>query len=197
VFEQNEIKAFLEAIKVHSLMDIRDKALFSVLLYSWARVSAVVALKVEDYYERKGERWLKLNEKRGKIHEVPVHSIAREAIDQWLLASGLKSNPTAPLFPPFGKNKKTPELRHMDRRSVWKLLQARAQASGLERRVCCHSFRATAITEYMNAGGALDIARRIAGHSALSTTQIYDRSQDRVTIVEIERVCFEPSSEAT
>jgi len=195
VFEQNEIKAFLEAIKVHSLMDIRDKALFSVLVYSWARVSAVVALKVEDYYERKGERWLKLNEKRGKIHEVPVHSSAREAIDQWLLASGLESNPTAPLFPPFGKNKKTPELRHMDRRSVWKLLQARAQASGLERRVCCHSFRATAITEYMNAGGALDIARRIAGHSALSTTQIYDRSQDRVTIVEIERVCFEPSSE--
>jgi len=52
------------------------------------RVSAVVALKVEDYYERKGERWLKLNEKRGKIHEVPVHSSAREAIDQWLLASG-------------------------------------------------------------------------------------------------------------
>jgi len=195
VFEQNEIKAFLEAIKVHSLMYIRDKALFSVLLYSWARVSAVVALKVEDYYERKGERWLKLNEKRGKIHEVPVHSSAREAIDQWLLASGLESNPTAPLFPPFGKNKKTPELRHMDRRSVWKLLQARAQASGLERRVCCHSFRATAITEYMNAGGALDIARRIAGHSALSTTQIYDRSQDRVTIAEVERVCFPAASE--
>src|SRR5208282_3763503 len=70
VFEEAEIKAFLGAIKLESLMDIRDKALFSVLLYSWARASALVALTVEDYYQRKGERWLRLSEKRGKIHEV-------------------------------------------------------------------------------------------------------------------------------
>ena len=121
VFEEDEIKAFLSAIKPDSLMDIRDKALFSVLLYSWARVSALVTLKVEDYYQRKGERWLRLQEKRGKTHEVPVHSKAREAIDQWLTASGLGSNPSAPLFPAFGKDKKTLELRHMDRTSVWRL----------------------------------------------------------------------------
>jgi integrase len=197
VFEEDEIKAFLSAIKPDSLMDIRDEALFSALLYGWARVSAVVALKVEDYYQRKGERWLRLAEKRGKIHEVPVHSKAREAIDQWLRASGLGSNPSAPLFPAFGKDKKTVELRHMDRTSIWRLVQARARACGLEKRVCCHSFRATGITEYMNAGGSLDIAQRIAGHSELSTTKIYDRSQDRVTIAEIERVSFEPSSERT
>ena len=47
----------------------------------------------------------------------------------------------------------------------------------------------------MNAGGALDIAQRIAGHAELSTTKIYDRSKDRVTIAEIERVSFEQSSE--
>ena len=191
IFEQNEIKTFLDAIKVDSLIDKRDKALFSTLAYSWARVSAAVGLKVEDYYERNGERWLRLHEKRGKIHEVPVHSKAREAIDQWLLASDLGCNPSAPLFPAFGKNKKTPELRHMDRTSVWKLVQARARASGLEKRVCCHSFRATGITEYMSAGGSLDIAQRIAGHSQLSTTKIYDRSRDRLTMDEIEKISFE------
>ena len=188
VFEQNEIKTFLEAIKGDSLIDKRDKALFAVLLYGWARVSAVVALKVEHYYERKGERWLRLHEKRGKIHEVPVHSKAREAIDQWLLASDLASKPAAPLFPAFGKDKKTIELRHMGRTSVWKLVQARALASGLQKRVCCHSFRATGITEYMNSGGTIEIARQIAGHKSSSTTRIYDRSRDRLTIEETERV---------
>ena len=191
VFEENEIKTFLEAIKPDSLLDKRDKALFSTLLYSWARVSAVVGLNVEDYFERKGERWLRLHEKRGKIHEVPVHSKARQAIDQWLLASNFGSNPSAPLFPAFGKNKKIPELRHMDRTSVWKLVQTRARSSGLEKRVCCHSFRATGITEYMNAGGSLDIAQRMAGHSQLSTTKIYDRSRDRLTMAEVEKVSFE------
>jgi site-specific recombinase XerD len=197
VFEEPEITAFLEAIKPGSIMDIRDKALFSALAYSWARVSAVTALKVQDYYERRGERWLRLAEKGGKIHEVPVHSKAREAIDHWLLVSDLASNPSAPLFPAFGKNKKTPELKHLGRKSVWKLVQTRAQACGLKKRVCCHSFRATGITEYMNAGGSLEIAQRIAGHSQLSTTKIYDRSRDRLTIAEIERVCFEPSSKTT
>jgi len=188
VFEQEEIKKFLGAIKLDSLMDIRDNALLRTLLYSWARVSALVVLKVEDYYERKGERWLRLHEKRGKIHEVPVHSKAREAIDRWLAASGLDLQPSAPLFPAFGKDKKTLELRHMDRRSIWRLVQARARSSGLKKPICCHSFRATGITEYMNAGGTLDMAQRIAGHCQLSTTKIYDRSHDRLTLDEIERV---------
>jgi integrase len=120
---------------------------------------------------------------------------AREAIDQWLLASDLGSKPVAALFPAFGKDKKTIELRHTDRTSVWKLVQTRARACGLQKRVCCHSFRATGITEYMSAGGALGIAQRIAGHSQLSITKLYDRSQDRVTIAEIERVSFELSWE--
>jgi integrase/recombinase XerD len=166
--------------------------LFSVLLYGWVRVSALVTLKVEDYYPRKGNYWLRLQEKRGKIHEVPVLSKARDAINQWIEASGIGTNPLAPLFPPFGKNKRAIELRHMDGTGIWRLVQARARACGLKKRVCCHSFRATGITEYMNARGALDIAQRIAGHSQLSTTKIYDRSQDRVTITEIERISFEP-----
>ena len=196
-FENEEIKAFLGAINLDSLRGIRDKALFSVLAYSWARVSALVGLKVQNYYARKGGRWLRLEEKRGKIHEVPVHSKAREAIDQWLEASGLASNPEAPLFPAFAKDKKTfardkktHQLRHLDRTRVWQLVQTGARACGIKKRVCPHSFRATGITEYMNNGGTIDIAQRIAGHSQLSTTQIYDHSKDRVTIAEIERISF-------
>jgi integrase/recombinase XerD len=198
VFENEEIKALLEAITLDSPQGIRDKALFSVLAYSWARVSALVGLKVQDYYSRKEGRWLRLEEKRGKIHEVPVHSKAQEAVDRWLEASGLAANPGAPLFPVFAKDKKTfardektQALKHLDRTGIWRLVQTRARACGLKKRVGCHSFRATGITEYMNYGGTLDVAQRIAGHSQLSTTKIYDRSEDRLTIAEIERISFE------
>src|SRR5271166_1694803 len=67
VFEQNEIKAFLEAIKLDSLIDKRDKVLCSVLLYGWARVSAVVTLRVEDYYERKGRVGFGFTKSAGKF----------------------------------------------------------------------------------------------------------------------------------
>jgi integrase len=46
-----------------------------------ARVSALISLTVTDYYERGGMRWLRFQEKRGKEHEVPVHSKAKEAVD--------------------------------------------------------------------------------------------------------------------
>ena len=49
----------------------------------------------------------------------------------------------------------------------------------------------------MNAGGQLDIARGIAGHAQLSTTKLYDRSQDRVTIAEIQRVSLQTHAPET
>ena len=151
-------------------------------------MSALISLTVTDYYERGGTRWLRFQEKRGKEHEVPVHSKAKEAVDLWLERSRLASNPSAPLFPSFGKNRETIESRRLDRRSVLKLVEKRAKASGILKRVCCHSFRATGVTEYMNSGGTIEIAQRIAGHTSPSTTRIYDRSGDQLTLQEIERV---------
>jgi hypothetical protein len=34
---------------------------------------------------------------------------------------------------------------------------------------------AAGVTEYMNSGGTIEIAQRIAGHTSLATTRIYDR----------------------
>ena len=151
-------------------------------------MSALVNLTVADYYERGGTRWLRFQEKRGKGTGVPVHSKAKEAVDLWLERSHLTSNPSAPLFPSFGKNRETIESRRLDSRSVLKLVEKRARTSGILKRVCCHSFRATGVTEYMNSGGTIEIAQRIAGHTSPATTRIYDRSGDRLTLEEIERV---------
>jgi integrase len=83
-------------------------------------------------------------------------------------------NSESALFPSFGKNRETIESRRLDRRSVLKLVEKRARTSGILKRVCCHSFRATGVTEYMNSGGTIEIAQRIAGHTSPSTTRIYD-----------------------
>jgi hypothetical protein len=95
VFEEAEIVALLDSINLASLKDIRDKAIFSILFYSWCRVSALINLTVADYYERGGTRWLRFQEKRGKEHEVPVHSKAKEAVNLWLECASLAS-----MYPP-------------------------------------------------------------------------------------------------
>jgi integrase/recombinase XerD len=121
-------------------------------------VFALINLAVADYYECSDGRWLRFQEKRGKEHEVPVHSKAKETVDLWLERSHLASNSSAPLFPSFGKNRETIEPRRLDRRSVLKLVEKRAKASGILKRVCCYSFRATGVIEYMNSGGTIEIA---------------------------------------
>jgi len=56
--------------------------------------------------------------------------------------------------------------------------------------ICCHSFRATGITLYMENGGRLDEAQKLANHSDPRTTKLHDRSGDTVSLDEIEKIRF-------
>jgi integrase len=51
-----------------------------------------------------------------------------------------------------------------------------------------HSFRAIGITDYLERGGDTNVAKRMAGHSNVKTTELYDRRDDEVSFSEIERV---------
>jgi site-specific recombinase XerC len=56
-----------------SVVGLRDRALIAVMTYSLARIGAAVAMRVEDYYPERKRWWLRLHEKGGKRHEMPVH----------------------------------------------------------------------------------------------------------------------------
>jgi hypothetical protein len=50
--------------------------------------------------------------------------------------------------------------------------------------------RATGITAYLENGGTLDHAQQIAAHESPRTTKLYDRTTDRVSLDEIERIAI-------
>ena len=60
--------------------------------------------------------------------------------------------------------------------------------AGLSARVCCHTFRATGITAYLENGGTLEHAQAIAAHESPRTTKLYDRTSDQITLDEVERI---------
>ena len=51
-----------------------------------------------------------------------------------------------------------------------------ALAAGIFATVCCHSFRATGITVYLETNGTLETAQKIAAHESPRTTKLYDRT---------------------
>ena len=69
-----------------------------------------------------------------------------------------------------------------------KMIKRRAKAVGLPETTRCHTFRATAITNYLQNGGSLENARALAAHESSQTTRLYDHSGDQLTLDEIERI---------
>ncbi len=53
VTSSEETSAFLKSIDTLHVVGLRDRALIAVMVYSFARVPAVVGLKVEDYFPLK------------------------------------------------------------------------------------------------------------------------------------------------
>ena len=78
----------LDCIDTGSLAGLRARALLSVMLYSFARVSAVLGMSRQDYYRQGSRGWL--HEKGGKRHDVPAHHRAPEALDSSVAAGGLE-----------------------------------------------------------------------------------------------------------
>ena len=62
------------------------------------------------------------------------------------------------------------------------------QKAGLPPTLSCHTFRASGITNYRANGGSLEHAQQIAAHASARTTKLYDRSEDLLTIEEIQRI---------
>jgi site-specific recombinase XerD len=66
VLNADEARALLDAIDTGTLTGLRDRALIGVMVYSFARVNAVLSMKVKDYFSQGRRGWVRLHEKGGK-----------------------------------------------------------------------------------------------------------------------------------
>jgi integrase len=99
------VQKLLGAIETSTHTGLRDRTLLGVLAYTFARIGAVVNLKVEDYHPSGKRFLLRFKEKGGKEKELPVHHKLEELLDEYLKATGLGAEPGAPLLPAsIGKN---------------------------------------------------------------------------------------------
>jgi integrase/recombinase XerD len=133
---------------------------------------------------------IRFRERGGKETEIPVHHKLEELLDQYLEISGLTDRPTAPLFPiALGKTRKLGK-RPATRIDAARMLKRRLKDAGLSDAFSPHSFRATGITNFLENGGTLEVAQRIAGHADSRTTKLYDRRGQKVLVEDMERIRY-------
>lgn len=187
VLTADEARKLLDRIDTTTVAGLRDRALIGTMVYTFARVSAVVAMGREDFCERGRRSWVRLHEKGGKHHEVPAHHNLDEYLHAYIRGAGLEEAKGTPLFRRLDRKRKlTPD--RLDRREALAMVKRRAKRAGLGGDVCCHTFRATGITAYLENGGTVEGAQAIAAHESPRTTKLYDRTSDGITLDEVERI---------
>jgi integrase/recombinase XerC len=66
VLSPEEARRVLDAIDVSTHAGLRDRALIGLMVFSFARIGAALAMNVEDVFVQNRRLWVRLREKGGK-----------------------------------------------------------------------------------------------------------------------------------
>jgi integrase/recombinase XerD len=157
------------------------------MCYTFARVSAMVNMRVDDYYENGKRSWVRLHEKGGKRHEVPAHHNAEAYLDAYLGAAGIRDEKKSSLFRSVDKQRKI-TANPMTRTDVLRMVKRRAQEAGLPPLPAATRSGRPASRSISKTVAPIENAQVIAAHESPRTTKLYDRTSDEITLDEVERI---------
>ena len=168
--EREEAKALLAAIDTTTLIGLRDRALIGMLLYTVARISAVTAMRVGDYYPVGKRWWVRLHENGGKEHAMQVHYNLQDWLDAYIEAAGIDQDKKGILFRTANRRSGRLTEKPLAQADAYRLVGRRAAASNMATRIGNHSWQARGITP------------------AVRTTKLYDRRDAGISLDEVERI---------
>jgi integrase/recombinase XerD len=189
-FTTEQARSLLKSIDTTTVIGLRDRAVTATLVYTAARVGAVSKLTLRDFYADGRQKCLRLDEKGGKVREIPVRTDLEGFLDEYVLMANLAtSGAEAPLFRSAIRRTGKLTERALSADDILRMVRRRLKDAGIPNdRLTCHSFRATTITDLLSQGVPLEDVQFLAGHSDPRTTRLYDRRQRTVTRNIVERI---------
>ena len=118
---------------------------------------------------------------------MPCHLSLESYLDAYIRATVIASDTKERLFRSMNKGDRLTD-KAMPRFDVFHMIKRRAKVAALPYSTCCHTFRATGITTYLQNGGTLEHAQTIANHESPRTTKLYDRTREELSLDEVQRI---------
>ena len=188
VLDPAEARQLIDAIDISKPAGLRDRALIGLMAFSFSRIGAATAMRVEDVFVQNRRLWVRLHEKGGKRHEMPCHHALEDYLHAYIDGCGLGDDPKGPLFRTVERGRGVLTATPLPQANAYAMIGRRAAAAGIATKIGNHTFRATGITAYLKNGGTLENAAAMANHASTRTTQLYDRRRDEISLDEVERV---------
>lgn len=169
----------LDAIKIDSALDVRDRAVLEVFYSTGVRVSELVGMNWADVDFQLGI--VRVVGKGAKERIVPIGEVALQALQsysdemrkKWLLACRGET-------PIFLNNRG----ERITTRSVARVVEKHLKLAGIQVKMGPHGLRHSFATHLLNGGADLRVIQELLGHASLSTTQRYTHlNLDQLTAV--------------
>lgn len=161
------------------IVDARDRALISLMLYGFMRVGAAVDVRRADLALDGVRPSIRVREKGGLQRSLPLHAQTVEDLRAYLALASFADGQH--VFIAWRNGGTARGNRPLRREQVYAMVRRRLARAGISRIAGCHAFRATGITRFLAQGGRIETAAHLAGHASLRTTQLYDhRARDHL-----------------
>ena len=173
-----EIRRLMREVELRG--DIRSKGIFSLILYTGARLSDVVYLELSDLMigERTGSVVFRFG-KGSKQRTAPLPLQARKAITDYLETR-----------PPVNSQRVfIGERGALNARGVQTIFEKYRVLTGIEN-LHCHILRHSFSHSFLSQGGNLVQLAQILGHESLNTTAIYTKNSVEQLSEAVERLSY-------
>lgn len=156
------------------LIGLRDAALLTVIYVGGLRCRETCSLKLADYSPRRHQLFVEDGKGNRERRAYLRDGGARRAMNAWLRARG---EGEGALILPVTKNNQV-VMRPLSRDGLYKALQRRAVAAGVDR-FSIHDLRRSCGSHLVAKGADLDTVRDYLGHVDINTTIVYIRHEER------------------
>ncbi|SDQ22976.1 Site-specific recombinase XerD [Paraburkholderia fungorum] len=129
--DATEARHLLDSIDVTTPIGLRDRALIALMVFSFARVGAALAMRVDDVYVQQRRLWVRLREKGGKEHEMPCHHTLETYLHEYLEQTGLRDEPKSLLFRTIARGTAQLSARALPQANAYAMVRRRALAAGI------------------------------------------------------------------
>jgi site-specific recombinase XerD len=163
----------------------RDAALIAVLQSTGIRRAEAAGALIERYDH--GERSLKVIGKGNKERTAYIHQAATAYLDRWLVTVSARRGPIFRTVDRWGHIGREP----LSARAIGYIVNERREQAGVPR-LSTHDFRRTFIGDFIDAGGDLVQAQKLAGHASATTTANYDRRPGRALRTAVDKLSLPP-----
>lgn len=160
---------------------VRDAALIAVLQSTGIRRAEAAGALIERYNH--GERSLRVIGKGNKERTVYIHPGAVPYLGRWLVVLGQRRGHVFRRIDRWGNI----GSGALTARTIGYIVNGRCEQAGLPA-LSTHDFRRTFIGDFIDAGGDLVQAQKLAGHASATTTASYDRRPGRALRTAVDRL---------